>query len=180
MTKPINQSDEQQGLGGHGPLLAHGKSTIKQRELNVLQRAGARNQVEALENEPDFLIPDFGESVGSLPADVFPVQMVRPSRGRIEAAQDVHERGFAGARCAHDGHIVASIDLEIHAAQGLNLHLPEAVDLPQVCAADECAHRFLQSLTRTWASLSVAESRRETLGPAVGLQRLGANYDAVA
>jgi hypothetical protein len=39
---------------------------------------------------------------------------------RVEAADQIHERGFAGAGRSHDGDVFAALDVERHVAQGVD------------------------------------------------------------
>src|SRR5512143_2251085 len=78
--------------------LAERQTAIDQRLHYVLQRRGARQQIEALEDEADLLIADVGELVLAHVADVALGQHVAARRRRIEAADDVHQRALAGAR----------------------------------------------------------------------------------
>ncbi len=64
-------------------------------QLDVLQRAGARQQVEALEDEADAAVADVGQPVATQFLDALSVQFVGAPTGPVEAADDVHERRFA-------------------------------------------------------------------------------------
>ena len=75
---------------------------VDQRQLDVAQRRGARDQVEALEDEPDLAVADIGELVVVEVADVDAVEQVAAARRDVEAADDVHQRRLAAARRAHD------------------------------------------------------------------------------
>ncbi len=52
-----------QGLLGPLQPLGGGHAGIDQRQLDVVQRGGARQQVEGLEDEADFLVADAGQLV---------------------------------------------------------------------------------------------------------------------
>ena len=99
-------------LGGH--------AGVNQRQLDVVQRVGARQQVEGLEDEADFAVADFGELVVVHLADAGAVQFVAAGRRRVEAADQVHQRGFAGAGRPHDGDVFAALDFQRHVAQGVD------------------------------------------------------------
>jgi len=83
-------------LGGRG-------IAVDERQLDVLARAGARQQVEALEDEADAHVAQHRALIGGEPAHVPSVEPVLAARRAVEAAQDVEQRRFPGARGAHDG-----------------------------------------------------------------------------
>ncbi len=59
--------------------------------------ARAREEVEGLEDEADLLVADTGEFVVVELGDVVAVEPVFALRGRVKAADEVHQRGFAGS-----------------------------------------------------------------------------------
>jgi len=56
------QADALEGVRRAVPAVARREAGVDQRQLDVVQRIGARQQVERLENEADLLVP------GSAPA----------------------------------------------------------------------------------------------------------------
>ena len=58
-------------------------------------------------------------------------------RGLVEPGEQVHQRGLAGARRAHDRRELAGGELEGHAAEGVHGGLALAVDATQVGAGDD-------------------------------------------
>ena len=113
----VGQADVAQRLQRHLPALVGRHAGINQRQLHVAQRVGARQQVEGLEDEADFPVADFGQLVVVHLADLDAVQFVVPAGGRVEAADQVHQRGFARAGRPHDGHVFAALDLQRDFAQ---------------------------------------------------------------
>jgi hypothetical protein len=80
---PIGQSDV--GERRHGaalPLAAGQLVPVEQGKLDVLERRRPRQQVEALEDEPELLVPDPGEPVGFTLEISSPSSTYRPSVGR--------------------------------------------------------------------------------------------------
>ena len=91
-----------------------------------MQRIRACEQVEGLEDKPDFAVANFGQLVVVHIADADAVQFIAAGRGGVETADEVHHRGFAGAGRPHDGDIFAALDLKRHIAQrvdGFRAHL---------------------------------------------------------
>jgi len=76
---------------------------VNQRQLAVVQRGGAGEQVECLEHESDFFVPNAGKLVIGQLTDALLIQPVLASGRGIQAADQVHQCGFSGARRSHDG-----------------------------------------------------------------------------
>ena len=71
------------------------RPVVDERQLDVVERGGPRQQVEGLEDEADFLVADVGQLVVGKLADQPAVQPVAALGGRVQAADEVHQRGFA-------------------------------------------------------------------------------------
>ena len=115
-----------------------GDAGIDQRQLDVVQRGRARQQVEGLEDETDLLVADARQLVVVHLADLFAVEEVGALRGRVEAANQVHQRRLARARRPHDGDVFAAVDQDGHAAQGVNLLVAHLIGLPEIPGFNEC------------------------------------------
>src|SRR5262245_13029872 len=84
-----------------------------ERQLDVLERRQARNQMEELEDEADVPLPVCGELVVVEIRDVLALQSVGARRRAVEQAEHVQQRGLSRARRAHDRDVLACVDLEI-------------------------------------------------------------------
>src|SRR5438552_4124514 len=71
---------------------------VDERQLDVVERRGARQQIETLKDESDFLVPDRGELVLRHARDVLSVEEILAGRRLVEAPDDMHERRFPGSR----------------------------------------------------------------------------------
>src|SRR5688572_25658348 len=92
--------------------VVRGDAAVKQRQLDVLDCGSPRQQVETLEHETDAAVAYRGERVPRQARDFLFGEGVLTARRRIEAAEQVHERGFAGARRAHDRDELAGLDVD--------------------------------------------------------------------
>ena len=81
---------------------------VGERQLDVGQRARARDEVEALEDEADLAVAQVGELVLVGAADVEAVEPVDAAGRHVQAAEDVHQRALAAARAAHDRDVLAA------------------------------------------------------------------------
>ena len=78
-----------------------------------MQRGGAGQQVEGLKDEADLFVADARQLVVRHVADQVAIEVVEALGGRVEAADEVHQRRFAGAGGTHDGDIFAAPDLDV-------------------------------------------------------------------
>ncbi len=97
-----------------GPLvpLRLGDAGVHQGHLHVLQQGQLGQQVVLLEDEAQHLVADGGQLVVVHLAHVPAVQQIGAGGGHVQAADDVHAGGLAGAGLAHDGHELPLLDLE--------------------------------------------------------------------
>ena len=117
--------------------LGAGDAGVEERQLDVAQERGLGQQVEGLEDEADLLVADRGELEAGELRDVLAVQAVGALGRRVEAAEDVHEGGLAGARGADDRDHLALLDLEVDPAERLHGQLARVVGLGDPLHADE-------------------------------------------
>ena len=110
---------------------------VDQRQLDVVQRVRPGEQVERLEDEPDLLVADAGQFIVGQIAHLLAVEPVLAAGGRIEAADEVHERGFPRPGRAHDRHELVLLDLDFHAAQGVHDLATHVVIAGQLVGQDQ-------------------------------------------
>jgi hypothetical protein len=97
----------QRFLRASAPLLgAH--TGVHERQLHVMQRRRAREQVERLEDEADLLVPNAGELVVRHLRYERPIEPVFARRRRIQTTDNVHQRRLAGAGRAHDRNVLVA------------------------------------------------------------------------
>src|SRR6185437_2112333 len=85
------------------PLLVRLLAGDLERERDVLLGRQDREQVEELEDEAELVATKLGELLVVERAELHVIDDDRARRGAIEAGEDVHEGGLAGALGAHDG-----------------------------------------------------------------------------
>jgi hypothetical protein len=78
-------------------------AAVEQRQLDVLLRRGARQQVEALEDEAEVAAAQQGALVAVERLHRHAAEQVGAGGGRVQAAEDVHRGRLARAAGAHDG-----------------------------------------------------------------------------
>ena len=70
MIDPLSETDLQQRRERAAPALWSGNAGIGQRQLDVGERSGSRDEVETLKHETDIPVADVGQGVFVDPADV--------------------------------------------------------------------------------------------------------------
>ena len=105
---------------------------VEERQLHVGLRAGAREQVEGLEHEPDVLVAQRGEFVLRQLADLLALDRDAPGRRPVQQPDDVHQRGLPRAGGSHDRDHLALADVHGDVAQCAHLDALEEVRLRDV------------------------------------------------
>ena len=111
-----------------------------ERQEDVLLRGEHRQQVEELEDEADVVAAQRGQPGVIEAGDLDVADPHLPLVGLVEPGQDVHERGLARARRAHDGRQPLRPHVEIYAAQGVD----RGVSLAVVAGDIERSYRHLR------------------------------------
>jgi hypothetical protein len=106
--------------------------------------------VERLEDETDLAVADGGKLVVIELADQAPRQPVVSLGRRIQAADQIHKRGFPRARGSHDRDVLALADEDVHAPQSVQLLGSHLVGLPEILGLDDDAgiHQILAEALR--------------------------------
>src|SRR5207237_9166820 len=128
MSRPVAEGHRPE-RGQCSPLASVAHPRVDEGHLDVVERAGARDQVERLEDEPDLAVSDDCQLVFVELADVHPVEEVAAAGWQVQAADDVHEGALARAGGTHDGDELAVLDAEVDPLQGLHPHVAHPVDL---------------------------------------------------
>src|SRR5215213_9449999 len=132
MVHPARELDLLERAAGAGVAILGLHPRVDERQLDVPQRRGPRQQVEGLEHEANLLVADPGELVVVHLAHLLAVEEIGTLARRVEAANQVHQRRLAGPRRPHDRDVLAALDLDAHAAQRVNLLGTHHVGLPQI------------------------------------------------
>ena len=91
----VTKPDAVQRVQSNFAPLFRADPRIDQRQLDIVQGIGARQQIERLKNEADLPISNLGQLIIVHLAHVRAVELVTSGAGRIQAADQVHQRGFA-------------------------------------------------------------------------------------
>src|SRR5262245_57980148 len=134
------EADGEQRLQRSRPSFGGGRVCVQQRQLDILDGAGAGEQVELLKDEPDLLAPDISQLVALESADADAIERVGTGRRYVEAPEDVHQRGLPRAGRSHDRDEVTSIDVERDPFEDVHGDLTKSEVLDQIAHADDGGH----------------------------------------
>src|SRR5215813_10662983 len=112
MVLATNQPDAGERRRRPRPLLRQRHIAVVEGQLDVLERAGARDEVEVLKDEANLAVTKRGALIGAERRYVGIIQMVGPARRSVETAEDIHQGGLARAGSAHDGDQFAGLEIE--------------------------------------------------------------------
>ena len=115
-----------------GILLAVG-----QRQFDILIDREIADQIETLEDEPDFLVANARALREIEILDRLPIQLIAPAGRRIEQADDREQRRFPAARRPRHGDIFAFIDRQVNAGERVRFDLIGVEDFGQILNLDE-------------------------------------------
>ena len=113
------------------------RRSVEERQLDVLDRGRAREQIEILEDEPDAAVADLGARVGVDVGDLGAFELIAAARRAIEAAEDVHQRRLPRSRRTGDGDELAARDRQARAAERLDGRGADRVPTDEVTRRDE-------------------------------------------
>ena len=110
---------------------ARDAADLDRRDRHVPHHAHVREQVEALEHEPD--LPSELDEVHPGPGDDVALEADLPALDRLEPVDAAEERRLTGARRADQADHLVRVDREADALQHLvvRIALPDGVDLEQ-------------------------------------------------
>src|ERR1051326_4296055 len=111
----MREANAPQPLFGARGSLACRHARIDERQRDILLRARAMQQLEALEHETDLAVAYPRAVVVREILHVVAVEPVLAARRRIQAAEDVEQRRLARAGRSHDRDHLAAADRERHA-----------------------------------------------------------------
>src|SRR6185437_7884246 len=111
--------------------LGRGQLGEQQRQLHVLRGREHRQQVVELEYEADVRGPPASKGALAEPVDPLAADAQRPLGRRIEAADQIEQRGLSRARGSHEREEIPRSDVEIDVVQHLDLLSSARVYLAQ-------------------------------------------------
>jgi hypothetical protein len=105
---------------------------IDRRNFHVFRGRDRRQQIEALKYESEGAAAQRRQFVERKRRYVVSRDAIAAAGRPVEAADDVHERRFAGARRTHDGDEFAGFDRERHAVERAHHRLAVGIEPPHV------------------------------------------------
>jgi hypothetical protein len=124
----------------------------RQCQFNVRKHRLVRNQVVALENKPDRVVP-VGIPIAfvKLLRTLSPVNQI-PVRVLVKPADNVQQRGFSASGRPENGSEFAAPEFQVNPPERLNLHLASGVNFRNLL---QCKHPLDTSKTYRYIILSL-------------------------
>ena len=119
---PVPQAHTLQGLAGNLQALLAAHPGVEQGQGHVLQGALPGEQVEALEHKANAVQAHVRKLVVAALGNILALQDVLPRGGAVQAADDIHQGGFAGAGGAHNGHVLPFVHREGDVLEHRHVH----------------------------------------------------------
>ena len=129
---------------------------VGERQLHVLVDGEITNQVECLEDEADFTIPDPGALGKIQVVRRLVVEHVRAAGRRVEKTEDGKKRRFAASRRSGDRNVFSLFDVDVNARESVRLHLVGVENLGDSFEMNECGlivSHFLVALSSVISSV---------------------------
>jgi hypothetical protein len=117
------------------------QTLVDQRQFNVFQRTGARQQIIALKHEPQIVTPQQGPLVARQSRNTNPLEQVLSAGRGIQIADHVHGRRFTRSDGAHDHHELATADAQVDAVKRAHNGVALPVDAADASQPDQRRRR---------------------------------------
>jgi len=117
-----------------------GRAVVDHRQLDVLHRGEAGEEVEPLEDESETAPAKDRAAVAGKPPHLLPVEAVRPRGRAVQAPEDVHQGRFPRSRRPHHREKFPGGDRQVHPLQRLHEHVSQPVRLDEAGDLDRGDH----------------------------------------
>src|SRR5260370_34964343 len=101
--------------------------SVEQRQLDIFAGGSTRQEIKALENEPELAVADICQLIAIQMRDIGVIEEILSAGRPIKTAKEIHEGRFSRAARAHQGNEFAALNLERHSSHGLNFYLAGAI-----------------------------------------------------
>ena len=116
--------------------LCPGDFLVNEGQLHILLSGELGDQVEALEHEADLPVPDPGKLIFGIVLNGRAVQEISAGVSGVQASDDIHQRGLAGAGRADNAHKFAGGNMQIGLVQSINLLASNLIDPGNILQID--------------------------------------------
>ena len=117
--------------------------SIEQRQFDVFQGGRARKEMEVLKDKTNLGVAYVRQFFGVQIRHIHSLEQITTVRGAIQAAQDVHQRGFSRAAGPHERDELASFYFQGDIIQGLDGQFARVVHLGNPFQLDDRAHGLI-------------------------------------
>jgi hypothetical protein len=110
MVKSMRKTDPIQGILRFAPPFAASHASIGQRQLDILERAGSRQQRSHLEHEADFAAAQGSPSIAVQIGHFKSLEYVLPAIGCFQKSKQTHQGRLSGPGAPDDRYKLAGIN----------------------------------------------------------------------
>jgi hypothetical protein len=110
MIKSMRKPDPVQGILRFAPPFAASHASIGQRQLDILERAGSRQQRSRLEHEADFAAAQGSPSIAVQSGHFKSPENVLPAIGCFQKSKQTHQGRLSGPGAPDDRYKLAGIN----------------------------------------------------------------------
>lgn len=150
-----------------GLAIRHARGGVGEGHDDLLEGAGAGEQVEVLKDKAHLAVTDESAAIVGEAGDLFAIEVVFTFGGAIETTQDVHQRGLAGAGGADECDELTPVDGEGDALQDMDIDLSHVESAFNAIELDERI-RHVNGIDLHSAAATTHGWRREGVGGAAG------------
>src|SRR5437763_16462975 len=100
---------------------------VQRRQLCIFEGSGACQQIEALKNKSNFLIPNEGQCFFVVPRYIDPFEQVASRAGAVKTTKHVHESRFTATARSHDCQELTTMNIDAHTAQRMDSRFSEFI-----------------------------------------------------
>src|SRR5258707_5679109 len=148
MIETVAESDPGKRRGRPAMSFGGGYAPVQHGKLHIFQSAGARKQMEILEYKAKLAVTDFGQVVVVKLRNRMSAQQVAARSGAVQAANNVHQRGFSRAGSTHDRHKLALANGQGDTPQCRYGHVAHAIDFADTFELNEWEQFCFPSLLK--------------------------------
>lgn len=143
MVATVGQPHARQCLLRHATAFLVRDAAIDQGQLQILDRRGALEEIESLENEADVIAAENGAVIAAQGPDIDAVKEIMTRSWRVQRSQYIHAGGFSRTRRPEDRNEFTGTDGKVHAGQRMHGGFARAVGLADLLELDERPDRLL-------------------------------------
>ena len=107
-------------------------AAVDERKLHIFQRVQGGNKIESLKDKTDFPVADQGEFFIPESPGVLSAQQIGAAARNVQAAEDIHQRGFSGTGLPNNRHEFPRHDGQVDSPQRVDILIGQTIKFTEV------------------------------------------------